>query len=403
MECNIKEMECTRLFKWYLVFILLVFINSMYPWFSTFRFIDIAVSFIGCILSVAIFFKNKLYFKQINIFFVAIAVILFVWDYHLCNIFGVLTGLLVFISWCPLLFFDDKQNERVLNFITTWLSRCLFVSIVGYVLYLLGVYPLSPSKINFLGTQYELFNYYLFVIPQNVNAYNEYIRFRSVFLEPGHMAMGVTILIFANKFNLKNKYVLILFIANLLSFSLAGYIVMTVGFVISNININGLKRLILGALLVIVSISLMTNLGYGKILDTYIFKRLEYSEATGTIKGNNRTRREYEQYYKSVKSNIDTFLFGDIDYAMQAKNISGAGIKKYVVEKGAVGILFVLLFYLFIFCKNRTIHSFVLSFTILLMLYQDAYPMWACVPISYITGNASFRQNKLFFVTKKDK
>jgi hypothetical protein len=395
MEKIVDCKELGKLFKLYVFLLFLVFINSMYPWFFCISHINVVVSFVCGLFAVIVLIYYRLYDCQIHVFLFLFAIMLFAWEYHSCNVFGFSEGLFMLLSWLPLLFLGPHQNMCILNFITTWFARLLILSIIGYIFFLIGISPISPTKINYLDHQYELFNYYLFVIPQKANIYDEFIRFRGVFLEPGHMAMGVTTLLFANNFDLKNKNVLILFIANLFSFSLAAYIVMTVGYLMLNVNLKGVVKIFLGCAFALCFCGVMYYTGHGTILDQLILKRLAYSESTGTIEGNNRTTFVYESVYRNTISKPGTLILGDSENALLYKSVSGAGIKKYIVEKGLIGVFFVLLFYLYMCFYARNRNSFVLSIVILLMLYQNAYPMWSCVCISYILGNSNYNKKLL--------
>ncbi len=366
----------------------------MYPWFSCLFYANTIVVFVCSIMAIIIFFHFKLYLQKVSVLLLFFAILLFVWEFHNCNVWGYLSGVFAFLAWLPLLFLDNRQNVYILDFITKWFAVFLTLSIVVYIFFLVGLFPFSPIKFSY--QQYNFLNYYFFVIPQNANVSNEFLRFRSVFLEPGHMAMGVTILIFANKFNLKNKNVLALLCGNLFSFSLAAYVVMFIGFFMMNASLKGLKTCALGGLGILFAIALLNNSSYKGVVDAYIFNRLEYSETTGTIKGMNRTPLVYEQAFEETVSHVDTFWLGDPDLALMFKDVSGAGVKKYIVEKGMLGICIVVVFYLLFFLKERTQDSFVLTIVILLMLYQDAYPLWPCVPISYIVGNAFFNKQNNF-------
>ena len=68
-------------------------------------------------------------------------------------------------------------------------------------------------------------NYYLFVVDHDIVYFP---RFRSIFAEPGHLTMGIIPLLFANRFNLKNKFVVILLLIEIFTFSLAGFVLIFV-------------------------------------------------------------------------------------------------------------------------------------------------------------------------------
>lgn len=198
--------------------------------------------------------------------------------------------------------------------------------------------------------------------------------------------MGTTILIIANKFNLKNPFVFILFLGNLISFSLASYLIMLFSWATLNFSIKKIHFLFLGILFIFAANFIMIQSGNENIIDRFIWERLEYSETKG-IEGNNRTTYYYDAIYKTTISHFDTMLLG---YGATIEDSSGgnAGYKRYIVENGLLGVIFVISFYFFAFFLQRKKDLFILSSSIMLLLLQDFYPTWSCVLISYILGSS---------------
>ena len=184
----------------------------MYPWFtwngSTTSFIIIILS---SFFSIFFYFFNRRIFhfkKNINIIGTFFLVLSFLFYSKGFNFIGIIQQLFVMIIITFLLNIEDNYKVQVLNFITKWFAIFLFVSLMYYILYLIGIsLPfsyLSNSQIGYSGN-----NYYLFVI-NDENLF--YFRFRSIFAEPGHLTMGIIPLLFANRFDLKNKFVIVLLV-----------------------------------------------------------------------------------------------------------------------------------------------------------------------------------------------
>lgn len=361
----------------------------MYPWFIWNNYTNIIVSFATFVCATILFYKSRLWQRNVPVFLILFLISSYLWDSILLVPFMKIISCMNIFILITLILQEDSFKIDLLNFITKWLGIIIFISLIAYLLYSNDLFPITPQKIQY-GNRYHSFNYYLFIIPQEVFV-DFFVRFRSIFMEPGHMALGTTLLIMANKFDLKNKYVLMLILGNIFSFSLAAYITMSIGFLLFNFSI---KRAHLLALLVgtvcLANLVVVKTYG-GDILDKYLWDRLEYSEETGNIEGNNRTTIKYESVYEMTLSRPDLFILGNDEYERNDDYGGNAGYKKYIVEKGLLGIFLVLLFYLYAPVALRSKDSITFSILILLLLAQDSYPFWSCISVSYILGISNMK------------
>lgn len=375
----------------YIVCIFMLFVDSMYPWYMwnnlIVRYITVVATFI---LSVCLILNNPYLFKRIKRHLVC-AILLFI-----CLIWiaiheggNLLSFLLKYVILISLLFLKTEYKIHALRFITKCFSCLLLFSLITYILFLFGIKCVSPSIYIYGIDQYVRLNYYTFVTSVGDL---DYFRFASVFLEPGHLTMGVVPLIIANRFDLKNKYVMFLLIVELFTFSLAGYITLFVGYVLFNISFSRLKYLLIGIFVCGIAIWVLNNNGYSDMLDQFLWDRLEYSD--GDIAGNNRTTSSFDAVYESVINSSNKW-FGDslIDVSIYG-GISG--YKKFIVQNGIVGVFLVFMVYVYYFISYKKYDLIVFTLILLMLLVQNSYPLWNCIIMVYILGVENLRFKNKF-------
>ena len=131
---------------------------------------------------------------------------------------GNLFHIILFLS----LFMADK---RVLFDLSTWISKgmacLLLVSIPVYLIFLVGV-PLPSVNVQYEEGLYSYSNYFFFLLDDR--SIFIFPRFHSVFLEPGHLGTATVLLLFAQSGYWKRWYNVVLWVATLMTFSLAAYV-----------------------------------------------------------------------------------------------------------------------------------------------------------------------------------
>ncbi len=377
--------------------IFILFVNSMYPWFtwngSTTSFIIIILS---SFFSIFFYFFNRRIFhfkKNINIIGTFFLVLSFLFYSKGFNFIGIIQQLFVMIIITFLLNIEDNYKVQVLNFITKWFAIFLFVSLMYYILYLIGIsLPfsyLSNSQIGYSGN-----NYYLFVI-NDENLF--YFRFRSIFAEPGHLTMGIIPLLFANRFDLKNKFVIVLLVVEFFTFSLAGYITIFLSMLLL-IFINRKNNLYLFLIFSFLSISSILIYKSGDEENLFyksIGSRLIYDENKGTIEGDNRTTSFVDAYFEKYIFTSDSIFGLGFEKTNYITSKEGAGYKIFLLRFGLITFLTILIFYLVLISNylNKITIGFFLMF--LLLILQNTYPFWFCVIFIFITGIAKLNQSDI--------
>lgn len=366
---------------------LFLFIHSMYPWF-TFEYENVYLSLGALGITAFVGFQTKIFQRTKSSIIVSILFLcLYLWLSKYSNIYGTIELIIQWLILCYIVSLKYEYKIQLIDFITKWFAILMSISLGAYILFLSGV--------SFPGTiveyqQYFMDNHYFFL-------QKELFRFQSVFLEPGHMTMGLAPLLFINKYNLKNRYVLILFIAQMLSLSLAGYMMMMIGYsVLFLFDKQSKKSKLISVLLSVILICsvaiFMQNSFENNVFDDLIFRRMEFDN--GHFVGDNRSSVYLDRQFEDVVSSSDILTGRYFNSEMSEKGV--AGYKKFIVQFGLIGcVLLILSFFsthkLLIYKFRR--NAFLLMIMILLLLLQNAYPTWWCIVIATICGT-TFMQNK---------
>lgn len=366
---------------------LFLFIHSMYPWF-TFEYENAYLSLGALGITAFVGLRTKIFQRNKSSIIVSILFLfLYLWLSKHSNIFGSLELVIQWLILCYIVSLQYEYKIQLIDFITKWFAILMSISLVAYILFLSGV-PFPGTIVEY--QQYFMDNHYFFL-------QKEMFRFQSVFLEPGHMTMGLAPLLFINKYNLKNRYVLILFIAQMLSLSLAGYMMMMIGYsILFLFDKQSKKSKLISVLLSVILISsiasFMQNSFENNIFDDLIFRRMQFEN--GHFVGDNRSSIYLDRQFEDVVSSSDILTGRYFNAEMSEKGV--AGYKKFIVQFGLIGcVLLILSFFstlkLLVYKYRR--NAFLLVVMILLLLLQNAYPTWWCIVIAMICGTA-FMQNK---------
>lgn len=366
-----------------------LFISSLHPWF-VWDIKGIYLSIVACICSIWVCRSGFISISAKSFSVSIIYLILSIWTNRGMNYFGFGEILINWIVFLIILGLRNDYRRNVLVFITKCTAVILGISLPFFLIHLVGV-PLPHISVTNLSSFSSIDNYFLFVIKGSAP------RFQGPFLEPGFMTMGTAILLFLNKYKLKNKYVLVLFISQILSLSIAGYVLLIVGYFISIILANKANRLsmLLTAFFMLLSSSmLLTNLMGEEIVEERIVGRLQWED--GKLSGDDRSSDYLDYVYENVVNSELKWVGTEWNSELSEKGV--AGYKLFVVKYGYVGLLLSISLYLssifIIEDKKKMKWQISLVFITLLMLFQNAYPtMWALL-ITTIYGLNLLNDNR---------
>jgi hypothetical protein len=255
-------------------------------------------------------------------------------------------------------------------------------------LFLTGV-QLPYSVVNFNNGQYWYNNYYFFLY--DLNPYFVIPRFSGIFLEPGHLGMITSLLLYANHFNLRRKEVLVLLVATIFTFSLAAYILLIISISIF-LFLKSKKPVLYIALwfvFLIIGNNFFTKLNNGdNIVNNLIIERLQFDN--GNLSGDNRFSGSMDSYFEGFLKSDDVYTgIGTTKYELLNLE-ANAGYKVFLVQQGIIGTSLLLFLYLSLVFTSKSKESAFFLLIYILSFSQRAYALWACELLIFITAVSSF-------------
>ena len=216
---------------------------SSSAWFSYVlpgRYIPLLVSILIIVLFAFGNFKVKITPRGLLL---AVAIILY--GVYTSLVSKVNDGIFLIFTYFPIIFvfiLNKDQQKSLLRFVSKWVCIVFAVSIGWFFLSKIVALP-HTTFVMPEDDFYQAFdNYFLFISSAGYESDAAgVLRFSSIFLEPGHFSMVSTLLLFANRYELK-KYPLLwvpLF-GILISYSLTGYVILLLSFILLKIR-NTLK------------------------------------------------------------------------------------------------------------------------------------------------------------------
>lgn len=267
---------------------------------------------------------------------------------------------------------DKNLAEESLTKICKVFAGFLIISLLFFFMYVIGI--------NLPNTSVERGNYsysnYFFFLLDDRELWNILIpRFNSVFLEPGHMGTTIIMLLATQIGKWKKWYNMVLFVALLMSFSLAAY---CLGVMLLFLRLWIMRRKIflkvlglVSFLAIIVGGSFVYNDG-DNMLNNLIVMRLEVSDTGDDFKGNNRVSENFEKEFESFLNSSDVLFGREMDY----DGWGNSGYRVYIYDYGMAGFALFLMFYFFAFRTGKDIRAIITAFVLALTnFWIRGYPM----------------------------
>lgn len=375
-------------YKWIIIFL---FFQSMYPWFTlnlnivTFYLIIIPIL-------IAVNFKSGLY--KINgkrHLTVALFSLLTLWEARGGSPFAYVQALgCTYVIGSIVYLRNDLKNE-IIPLLTKVFAIILGISLIAYLLYMIGI-PFSYQLIEYRN--YTLQNFYFFV-----THWGNFFRFQGPFLEPGHVTMGLAPILFINRYNLKNRYVLILLVSQILTLSLAGYITLVIGYSLQTF-LDGdslksrTKSVFVSVLFASGALFLLESVLGESILEEKILSRLEWngSKLSGDDRSSDMLDFEYEKSLRTGQA-----LTGDEKFDQTKLEKGVSGYKLYIVRHGLLGSFLAVLAYILSITeapKGKKKPQILLCILLFMLFLQNAYPIWWCMIICAFMGGPYLLNSK---------
>lgn len=296
---------------------------------------------------------------------------------------------------CVILFSIEEKIQFLRWFITLFCIILAF-SIPAFFFHSLGIS--SPYVIiQHPNPFYDSFqNHYLFITS---NSFLSGIRFNSIYTEPGHLGMMCAILLYVNKFTLKDWKNVVMFIALLWSLSLSGYLLAFIGFIAYKIaSSKNIWKLFL-LLITIIGSLLYLILNYDNqstdIISVKILSRMQFNSETG-ISGNNRNTDDFLAMYERYRQSSDYLLgISSEKYHKLTDGTPNSSYKNFILANGILATVLLWMF-LFEYCK-RYPSKFGFGFLVLLFFcfIQRPYIMWSAQIYTAICAIPYFNIKKI--------
>lgn len=267
---------------------------------------------------------------------------------------------------------DKEIAEKSLTKICKVFAGFLIISILFFFLHFIGV---NLPNMSAERGNYSYTNFFFFLLDDR-ELWNILIpRFNSVFLEPGHMGTTIIMLLATQIGKWRKWYNVVLFVALLMSFSLAAY---CLGVMLLFLRLWMLRRKIVLKILgllsflgIIVCGSFVYNDG-DNMLNNLIVMRLEVSDTGDDFKGNNRVSEDFEKEFESFLGSSDVLFGREMDY----EGWGNSGYRVYIYDYGMAGFALFLVFYFFAFRTGRDIRAITTAFVLAMTnFWIRGYPM----------------------------
>ena len=267
---------------------------------------------------------------------------------------------------------DKEIAEKSLTKICKVFAGFLIISILFFFLHFIGV---NLPNMSVERGNYSYTNFFFFLLDDR-ELWNILIpRFNSVFLEPGHMGTTIIMLLATQIGKWKKWYNVVLFVALLISFSLAAY---CLGVMLLFLRLWMLRRKIVLKVLGLVSFlgiivggSFVYNDG-DNMLNNLIVMRLEVSDTGDDFKGNNRVSEDFEKEFESFLGSSDVLFGREMDY----EGWGNSGYRVYIYDYGMAGFALFLVFYFFAFRTGRDMRAITTAFVLAMTnFWIRGYPM----------------------------
>lgn len=291
-----------------------------------------------------------------------------------------------------ILLLSEEKASLVKIFINFYAGVLLFSTII-YVLVILGM-PIYSYQVSINDPYYSWgFSNSLFLILPITSF--PFPRFQSIFLEPGHLGMISSLMLYMIRYNMRSWQGIIIFLSSLLSMSLAAYMLLFLGMVIYKLSFGNLLRTITFLLMILMTCTMAYNFFPNSYFSQAILLRLEYDEDKG-FKGNNRISEDFEYYYNHKFYKTEHVLLGI--GGDNISTISGEGgnssYKVFIVQYGIWGLVVLSVFFFVIVWYSKS--SFVRGLLLLYVasFWQRPYALWEVELFLFISIALLAKQNE---------
>ncbi|WP_163192840.1 hypothetical protein [Clostridium thermarum] len=325
-------------------------------------------------------------------------------------------------SWIPYmvimtyLLLPNKLKKEIYNKLTLILAVMLIPSIIIYLFNLIGInlpYRTIEAFEDIKIISGVFYKHYPFAV-QTGSVHAVYdaayaLRLNGIFNEAGALGTICALVLTAEKFDLKKWKNRILFIAGVLSLSLAFFLITFLFYILDNLFERKFKN-VLKLIMIVVAYFIFMNVPINAEPFTSIQSRLRFT--TEGLAGDNRTSEAYNSLYEEFKNEGEvTRLFGKGDGAIAEEQnlrmIDGSSYKNIIFDFGYIGfgitITWTVLVSIVLMKQNRIPMKYTMIFcTIYLInMYQRPSVFYPGYLIIFLGGFYAFNNSGINY-TKID-
>ncbi len=249
---------------------------------------------------------------------------------------------LPFVILLPL----SKRTEILSLFIKKLFPTCLAISILGYVLWILGLYNISGSYVEapYAQRTYDYLSYIFFLIPLDDAHLG---RFFSYYDEPGMIGTLSGVILFFYKNDLSKYAWLVYFLTGVLSLSF--FFMAVFLYICIEPHTFKLKTKIkivvsLALLLIIIFATMDQDFVQNAVFDRFMFE-------DGHLKGNTRNVDGFGDYFWNEYIYSPDLLFGTSDKIDRA--MGSCSIHRTIYSQGLLYVTYSCIIYIRIFLRYK--------------------------------------------------
>lgn len=250
------------------------------------------------------------------------------------------SSLLALLCFSSIPFLTVEEKKDALSIVTKILAIIVAVSLSFWLLHFFfdaGIVAYRQLDLSIIGNVGYLDDYFFFVD----NPTLMFPRFYSIYEEPGAFAVLLSLVIIANKFDFRKKSVFILLLGLIFTYSLAGYIIMTICFTLFKVkSVGGFLNVLVGAIVFL-------GLFYILFKDVEVFQYLIFNRVFGFDEYglDHRTTSDLNSFYSSYISSVRSLGGMGAGYAGRTF-AGGSGYKVFMIDFGWGGLISLLLIYI---------------------------------------------------------
>lgn len=377
-----------------MTFALLITLYSMMPWFLWEK---------NVFKAICVFMFLATGFSQIrwnsNVKISLYMIFIFIFTFLHAKIGQIPTNASIYriISMLPLFvfpLFPIEYMRMYLKLLIKLFSIILAISLPFFAAWMVGI-PLPHSVLLNSNEFYTPFtNYNFFIIVYDFGALT---RFQSIFTEPGHLGTFCAILLYVNGYSWKKWSNIVMTIALLWSFSLAGYLLYIIGLVLNMLSSYQKSFVVMRKLIfALIGVSVLlgiVSLFNDEILDEVIFSRLELDKDKG-IAGYNRNTKFFEQKYANMDVSDLTWGMDPEKYRTGGYGIANSSYKNFILQEGYVGLT-VLAIALFLFLRTYPSRKGISLFIVLIFSFiQRPYILWEIESFTFFAATICYHYDQ---------